>query len=193
MQQQLNVTVPDYGILLNSMMVNEGTPCKMEELISPRIEGELAFILKEPLRGPGVTVADVFNATGWIVPCFEVCDTRVANWDVTVLDTISDNAGGSRFIIGGSPKKIEDINLRFVGMTIEKNGEMVNSATGAEVMGNPAAAVAWLANKMGEYGTTLEAGEIILSGAFMSAIPAVAGDCFTVYVDGFPAVSTRFE
>lgn len=193
MQQQLQVDTPDYGYLLDNMMLEEGRACEMKELVSPRVEGELAFIFEKDLQGPGVTYADVCNCTSWIVPCFEVCDTRIANWDVTVRDTIADNAGASRFVLGSGPKRISELNPRLVGMVVEKNGIMIGSAAGAEVMGNPIASVAWLANKLAEFGTGLKAGDIVLSGAFMSAIPAIAGDVFTLSVDGFPGVNLRFQ
>ena len=193
MMKQLNCDTPDYGILLNNAIVTEGQSCSMDELISPRIEGELAFIIDKPLKGPRITIADVYNATAWVVPCFEVCDTRVANWDVTVKDTISDNAGASKFVLGSHPKKLNEINPRLIGMMVEKNGVMTGSAAGAEVMGNPVASVCWLANRLFELDTYLEPGEIILSGSFMSALPAQAGDSFMAHVDGFPSVGLRFE
>lgn len=193
MQQQLQVDMPDYGYLLDSMVLEEGRVCQMKELVSPRVEGELAFIFGEDLKGPGVTYADIYNCTAWVVPCFEVCDTRVANWDVTVRDTIADNAGACRLVLGSAPKRLNEINPRLIGMVVEKNGMMEESAAGAEVMGNPVASVAWLANKLSEFGTGLKAGDIVLSGAFMSAVPAISGDVFTLSTDGFPSVNLRFE
>lgn len=193
MQHQLNATTPDYGCLLSDMLLREGEPCMMSGLISPRIEGEIAFVLDHDLKGPDVTIADVYNSTAWVFPCFEVCDTRIENWDVTVLDTISDNAGGSKFVMGSAPKRLSEINPKLIGMLVEKNGEAIDSAAGAEVMGNPVASVAWLANKLSEFDISLKAGDIILSGAFLSAIPAVAGDVFTLSLDGFPSLNLRFE
>lgn len=193
MQKQLNATTPDYGCLLDGMLLREGEPCQMSEVYLPRIEGEIAFVLDRDLKGPGVTLADVYNSTAWVFPCFEVCDTRIENWDVTVLDTISDNAGGSKFVLGSAPKKLSEINPKLIGMLVEKNGIAIDSAAGAEVMGNPVTAVAWLANKLSEFDISLKAGDIILSGAFLSAIPAVAGDVFTLSLDGFPSLNLRFE
>lgn len=193
MQQQLGIENPDYGYLLDSMLLEEGRPCEIEELVSPRVEGELAFILGEDIQGPGITYGDIYNCTNWIVPCFEVCDTRVANWDVTVRDTIADNAGASRLVLGSEPKRLSEINPRLIGMVVEKNGIMEGSATGAEVMGNPVASVVWLVNKLADFDTSLKAGDIILSGAFMSAIPAAAGDVFTLSIDGFPGVNLLFQ
>ncbi|EPY2306195.1 2-keto-4-pentenoate hydratase [Clostridium sporogenes] len=192
MQLQLNVTMTDYGCLLSNMRLREGESCKMSDLNLPRIEGEIAFVLERDLKGPDVTVADVYNSTAWIFPCLEVCDTRIENWDVTVLDTISDNAGDSKFVLGSAPKKLSEINLKLIGMLVEKNGVAIDSAAGAEVMGKPVEAVAWLANKLSEFDISLKAGDVILSGAFLSAIPAVAGDVFTLSLDGFPSLNLKF-
>lgn len=193
MMKQLNCDTPDYGYLLNSMMLYEGQKCIRKELNIPIVEGEIAFIMGEDIKGPGVTTADILNSTAWIVPCFEVCDGRYPNWKVTVRDTISDNAGASRFVLGSSPKRVSDVNLRYVGMVIEKNGEFIDSAAGAEVMGSPLNSMMWLVNKLAEFGDGLNKGDIVLSGAFMSAIPAEAGDAFCLTVDGFPSLTLKFE
>lgn len=192
MMQQLNATDPDYGYLLDSMLIPEGSPCKTGELIQPRVEGELAFLMGKPLKGPGVTVADIYRAAEWIVPCFEIIDTRIENYDVTVRDTIADNAGTGRYMIGSAPRRLTDRDPRLLGMAVEKNGELWGSAAGVEVMGNPVNSMVWLVNRLAQFDTGLEAGDIVLSGAFMAAIPADAGDVFTLSVDGFPSVNLRF-
>lgn len=193
MMKQLNCDSPDYGYLLNSMMLYEGQKCIRKELNIPIVEGEIAFIMGEDIKGPGVTTADILNSTAWIVPCFEVCDGRYPNWKVTVRDTISDNAGASRFVLGSSPKRVSDVNLRYIGMVIEKNGEFIDSAAGAEVMGSPLNSMMWLVNKLAEFDDGLNKGDIVLSGAFMAAIPAEAGDNFCLTVDGFPPLTLKFE
>lgn len=133
------------------------------------------------------------NSTAWIVPCFEVCDARYKSWKVTVKDTISDNAGASRFVLGSNPKRVSEANLKCIGMVIEKNGELVGSAAGAEVMGTPVNSMIWLANKLSEYGDGLRKGDIVLSGSFMSALPCEARDCYCLIVDGFPSLTLQFE
>lgn len=193
MMEQLNATQPDYGYLLDYMLVPEGQAVDTENLLEPRIEGELAFIMAEDLQGPGVTAADILNATAWVVPCFEVCDDRYETWNVTVTDTIADIAGAGRFMIGSGAKRVNEVNLRNIGMIVEKNGELMGSAAGAEVMGSPVNSMAWLANKLAEFDTGLKKGDIVLSGAFMKALDAVSGDVFTLEVDGFPALTMKFR
>ena len=193
MLEQLGADQPDYSYLLDYMLIPEGSPAKMGQLISPRIEGEIAFIMGEDLEGPGVTPADVQNATAWVVPCFEICDCRYVDWKVGVRDTIADMAGASRFMIGSGAKRPNEVNLRNIGMIVEKNGELVGTAAGAEVMGSPLNSMAWLANKLAEFDTGLKKGDIVLSGSFIKAFPAAAGDVFVLSVDGFPSVTMRFE
>ena len=192
MQKLLGVNEPDYGHLLDDMLVLEGDTLKRSDLIAPKVEGELAFVLKDTLRGPGVTIADVYRATEGIFPSFEIVDSRIEAWKIKLPDTISDNASSARLVLGSRMASIKDIDLKLIGMMYEKNGEMVNSGVGAEVWGNPAAAVAWLANKLSTFDIALEKGEIILSGAFTAAEKAEAGDVFTVSFYGLGSVSIKF-
>lgn len=193
MMKMLHCDTPDYGYLLNTMLVCEGQNCVRDKMHLPIIEGELAFIMGEDLKGPGLTTADILNATAWIVPCFEVCDSRYHDWKVTVKDTISDNAGACRFMVGSCPKRVAEVNLKCVGMMIEKNSVFVSSAAAAEVMGSPLNSMMWLANKLSEYEDGLCKGDIVLSGAFMSALPCEKGDSFCLTVDGFPSLSIKFD
>lgn len=192
MMEKLNVDSPDFGYLLDTKMLPEGTCCVRKELNIPIVEGEIAFIMGEDLKGPGVTPADIMNATSWVVPCFEICDGRFPNWTVTVRDTISDNAGAGKFVLGSSPKRISEVNLRYIGMVFEKNGKFADSAAGAEVMGSPVNSMMWLVNQLAVFGDGLKKGDIVLSGSFIAAIPAEAGDDFCLHVDGFPALSLKF-
>ena len=193
LMRQLKADSPDFGCLLNTSLVQEGTPLRRERLNHPRVEGELAFIMGEDLHGPGVTIAEVYNATSWVVPAFEICDTRISSQDLTVLDSIADNAGTARFMLGSAPKRLGDINPRLIGMVMEKNGVVVGSAAGVEAMGNPVFAVTWLANELARVNVGLKRGDIILSGAFISENNASAGDVYTIHMDGFPAVTMRFR
>lgn len=193
MQQLLGVNEPDYGHLLDNMLILEGEPCRREELIWPKVEGEIAFILKNTLKGPGVTIADVLRATEGIMPAIEIVDSRIRNWEIKLADTIADNASSGRFALGSKIIPVKNLDLRLIGMVLEKNGRVINTGAGAAVWGNPAAAVAWLANKLGEFDIALEAGEIILSGALTAAVDAVAGDVFTVSFQELGLVSVYFE
>ncbi|GAB6179820.1 fumarylacetoacetate hydrolase family protein [Desulfotomaculum defluvii] len=192
MQQLLGVNEPDYGHLFDDMLLMEGEPCRRDKLIAPKIEGELAFVLKERLKGPGVTIADVYRATAGILPSIEIVDSRVRDWKIKLADTIADNASSSLFVLGSRMVPIEQVDLRHVGMILEKNGEMLNSGAGAAVWGNPAAAVAWLANKLGAFDIALEPGEIILSGALTAAVEASVGDVFTVSFHTLGSLNLKF-
>lgn len=192
MQKLLGVNEPDYGHLLDNMLILEGEACRREELLLPKVEGELAFILKDKLKGPGVTIADVLRATAGVMPAFEIVDSRIRDWKIKLPDTIADNASSARLVLGSRLVPVQDLDLRLIGMVLEKNGEMVSSGAGAEVWGHPAASVAWLVNKLAEFDIALEAGEIILSGAVTAAETAAAGDVFTLSFDGLGGLNLRF-
>lgn len=192
MQQLLGVDVPDYGHLTDRMLLLEGQPCPTGELIQPKVEGELAFCLKKTLRGPGLTIADVYDATDYVVPALEIVDSRIKDWKIKLVDTIADNGSSARLVVGSRMTPIHQVDMRLTGMTLEKNGELANSGTTAEVWGNPAAAVAWLGNALAAYDIALEAGSIVLAGALTAALPAAAGDCFTASFCGLGSVSVKF-
>ena len=192
MQRLLGVAEPDYGHLLDDMLIAEGEPCRRDELIYPRIESELAFILKDTLKGPGVTIADVYRATEGVMAAFEIVDSRIVDWKIKLADTVADNASSARLVLGGRMSSIKDVDLRLVGMVMEKNGEVVSTGAGAAVWGHPAAAVAWLANKLAAFDIALQAGEIVLSGAVTAAETVSAGDVFTVSFDSLGSLNQRF-
>ncbi|SHI55202.1 2-keto-4-pentenoate hydratase [Dethiosulfatibacter aminovorans DSM 17477] len=192
-QKMLGVTEPDYGHLTDAMLLPEGEICSMDELNQPKVEGELAFCLKKSLKGPGVTIADVYNATNYVVPAIEIVDSRIKDWKIKLEDTISDNGSSAKFVLGSKMTPIEEIDMRLVGMNLEKNGELVASGTGAEVWGNPAAAVAWLANKLSEFDIELKAGSIIMSGSFTAMSVAEKGDIFNVSFAGMGSITLKFE
>lgn len=180
MQELIGVDEPDYGHLLDTMEVYQSDPViSMNNVLQPRVEGELAFILKSDLRGPGVTTEDVLAATDKIVAAIEVIDSRVANWNISLRDTIADNGSSAFYTLGENEMLISDLNLLDVEMTLVKNGFVINQGKGCDVLGNPAYSVAWLVNKLSEFNIYIKAGEIILSGAFSEAVDAVAGDKFT--------------
>ena len=193
MQQLLHVNEPDYGHLFDNMILDEGHPCQRSTLIRPRVEGELAFVLKDRLMGPGINVADVYRATAGIMPAIEIVDSRIKSWKIKLEDTIADNASSARLVIGQRMVAIEAVDLYHVGMVLHKNGRMINNGTGAAVLGHPANAVAWLANKLSAYDIALEPGEIILSGAITGAVDAEADDNFTVSFHGLGTLHLRFE
>ncbi|AGB19452.1 2-keto-4-pentenoate hydratase [Thermoanaerobacterium thermosaccharolyticum] len=192
MQQLLGVNEPDYGHLFEDMILLEGEPCERSKLIRPRVEGEFAFILKDRLKGPGVTIADVYRATEGIMPAIEIVDSRIRDWKIKLQDTIADNGSSAKFVLGSRMFPIEQLDLRHIGMIMEKNGELINTGTGANVLGHPAVCVAWLANKLSEFDVSLEPGEIILSGALTAALDANAGDVFTISYHTLGTLTLKF-
>lgn len=179
MQQLLKVDQPDYGHLLSSMEVSNNGVIAMDRLFQPKVEAELAFILKKDLKGPSVTIDDVLDATAYIVPALEIVDSRITDWRIKLQDTIADNASSGLFILGNDRYTVSEIDLVGTEMNLFRNGELANKGYGSAVLGNPATCVAWLANKLFEYNVSLKAGEVILSGALSAAVNAQSGDRFT--------------
>lgn len=192
MQDLLGVNEPDYGILLDSMVVENGSAVPKNKVLQPRVEGEIAFVLKEDLKGPNVTTLDVLKATDYILPAIEVVDSRVKDWQIKLQDTIADNASSAFYALGGKPVKIADVDLELLGMVLLKNGKVVNTGVGAAALGNPAQCVAWLANRLADFDITLKAGEVILSGALSAAVNAEEGDIFTARFAHLGEVSIHF-
>jgi 2-keto-4-pentenoate hydratase len=192
MQQMLGVAEPDYGHLLDDMLIYQGAAVPSHFLIQPRIEGEIAFVLDRDILGPGVTPHDVVRATAGVAPALEIIDSRIKEWRISIQDTVADNASSAFFLLGTNLVPIAGLDLRFAGFVLEKNGQVVVTAAGAAVLGSPVQAVAWLANKMGEYGIALKAGEIILSGSAGTAVPVGPGDCISLTVDRVGSVSCFF-
>lgn len=190
-QQQLGVNEPDYGHLFASMECADGR-INTAELLQPKIEAELAFVLKADLTGGQVTAEDVLNATDYVVAAFEIVDSRVADWNIKLIDTVADNASSGRYVLGSKHIAPKDINLAEVTMTLYKGGQPAANGTGTAVLGNPCNAVAWLANRMWQYGVPLKKGEVILSGAFSAAPAAAKGDSFTAEFSDFGTVKAEF-
>ncbi|EJM16986.1 2-oxopent-4-enoate hydratase [Pseudomonas sp. GM18] len=188
----LGVDQPDFGHLLSDMLYADGAAIAIDGLIAPKAEGEIAFVLKEDLRGPGITVADVLRATAYVMPCFEIVDSRIRDWKIRIQDTVADNASAGAFVLGGQGVAPRDVDLACVGMTLEKNGEVVATGAGAAALGHPANAVAWLANKLGQLGIGLNKGEVILSGSLAAMVPVKAGDQLRISLGGIGSASVRF-
>ncbi|TIC79801.1 fumarylacetoacetate hydrolase family protein [Crenobacter intestini] len=193
-QEMLGVHQPDFGFLTDRMHVDNGSTVSLSaaRLIQPRAEGEIAFMLKADLQGPGVTREDVLAATEWVAPCFEIVDSRIANWQIAIEDTVADNASCGVFVIGDTHTPVAGLDLAMLRMDIEKNGEHVASGYGSAVQGHPAEAVAWLANTLGGFGIPFKAGELILSGSLAPLLPIRAGDRYTMQIDGLGGASIAF-
>jgi 2-keto-4-pentenoate hydratase len=192
-QNLLGVNEPDYGHLLDTMMIENGSTIFCKTMIQPKVEGEIAFILKNDLKGPNITVLDVLQATDYVVPALEIVDSRIQDWKIKLQDTVADNASSGFYVLGGKPTKIADINLELIGMALYQNGEVANTGVGAAALGNPAACVAWLANRLADYDIPLKAGEVILSGALSGMVVAKPGDTFTARFAHLGQVSINFK
>jgi 2-oxopent-4-enoate/cis-2-oxohex-4-enoate hydratase len=188
----LGVYQPDFGILLDGMLYNEGQAIEAASLIQPKAEGEIAFILKRDLQGPGVSAADVLAATEGVMTCFEIVDSRIRDWKIKIQDTVADNASCGVFVLGDRVVDAREVDLNTCGMVLEKNGEIVATGAGAAALGAPANAVAWLANTLGAHGIALKAGEVILSGSLAAMVPVKAGDNLRVTIGGIGGCSVRF-
>ena len=189
----LNVHQPDFGYLTDRMVVSTGEEMPIStQMIQPKAEGEIAFLLREDLSGPGVSNADVLRATEGVMACFEIVDSRVRDWQIKIQDTIADNASCGMFVLGDRLVRPEDVDLTTCGMVVEQNGEVVATGAGAAALGSPVNCVAWLANTLGEFGISLKAGEVILSGSLVPLLPIKAGDNMYVSIGGIGNASVRF-
>lgn len=192
-QTMLGVDQPDFGYLTDAMAFSQGQDMPISErLMQPRAEGEIAFILKKDLLGPGITNADVLAATDCVIPCFEVVDSRIENWQIKIQDTIADNASCGLFVLGDKAVSPRKVDLMTCGMVVEKNGQIISTGAGAAALGSPLNCVTWLANKLGEFGIPLQAGEVILSGSLVPLESVQAGDFMSVSIGGIGNASVRF-
>jgi len=191
MQSTVGIDEPDYGHLLDDMFYEDGGKIAVDRYIVPRVEVELAFVLGRPLRGPGVTLTDVLAATDWVMPALELIDGR-SKYPRKIVDNIADNAACAGIILGGRPVRPFDVDLRWVAALLYKNGVIEESGVSAAVLGHPAMGIAWLANKLAAFGTTLEAGHVVLAGSFTRTVPVARHD--TIHADYGPlgSVSAQF-
>lgn len=192
-QEMLGVHQPDFGYLTNVMEVpNKGEAKIAGELIAPKAEAEIGFKLKKDLVGPGVTEQDVLEATDYIMPCFEIVDSRIQDWKIKIQDTVADNASCGVFTLGDEKVDPRDVDLPSLKVKVYKNGEFLSEGLGSAVQGDPLTAVAWLANTLGEYGIPFKAGEVILSGSLVPLEPVVAGDEMHMELEGVGTCSVKF-
>ena len=192
MRERFNIDIPDYGCLFSDQVYAQGVPIQTAQFVKPHVEGEIAFLLKKDLVGPGVTVADVYDATRGVMACLEFVDFR---WGFasSFYDSVADNAACGGFLLGSKILSLQGLDLRYIAMFMQKNGSLLRSGAGVEVMGDPVNAVAWLANKLAEHGNCLKAGEVVLSGAIVAAEPVVAGDAMTVCFSELGTIEVAFS
>ena len=192
-QKFFGVDEPDIGNLTDDMQFPNGAEVPISErLIQPKAEGEIAFVLKQSLRGPGLTVADVLDATDYVAPCFEIVDSRVRDWKIRIEDTVADNASCGLFVIGDDHADPRELDLSACEMTVMTDGEVVAEGVGAAALGSPLNCVAWLANALSASGDELCPGDVILSGTLVSVVPATPGTEMIVSVTGIGDASVRF-
>ncbi len=192
MQDMMGVDEPDYGHLLSDMQVHEDRPVSAGRYCFPRVEVEVGFILGATLPGEGCTEQDVLDATEAVAPAIELIDSRVADWDIKIGDTIADNASSAGYVLGPDRVKPTDIDLLTIDARLMRNGEQVAEGRSDAVLGNPVTAVAWLARKVASFGVTLEAGHVILPGSVHRAIDVRPGDDFEAVLDGLGTVRLSF-
>ena len=198
MQQSLNITEPDHGLLLDDMFFEDGSTIALDQFVGVRIEVELAFVLGSNLKGPGCTIFEVLRATEYVTPALEILDSRIQMSDPetghqrTIVDTVSDNAADAGIITGGRVVRPHDVDLRWVSALLYRNGIIEESGVAAAVLNHPANGVAWLANKLAPHGVELEAGQIILAGSFTRRVWARAGDTFQADYGPMGSISCQF-
>jgi 2-oxo-hept-3-ene-1,7-dioate hydratase len=199
MQYALNINIPDSGVLFDDMVFEDGATVASDRFIQPRIEAEIAFVMKKPLRGPNVTAFEVLDATAYVTPALEILDTRIVRVDPEtkktrrVYDTISDNAANAGIVTGGRAMRPDDIDMRWMGAIVSRNGEVEETGLGAGVLNQPARSIAWLANRLAQYGDDgIEPGQIVLAGSFIRPVEARHGDTIVADFGQYGSVSLYF-
>ena len=190
--KQMGVPNPCYGYLCDYFAYGDGAQIPFDELIHPKVEAEIAFVLKDDLSGPGCHIGDVLAATDFVMPAVEIIDSRYKDFKFDLKSVIADNSSSSRYVSGGMAKKVDEIDLKTLGVVMEINGEVVQLGAGAAVLGHPATAIAMLANMMSERGEVLKASSYILSGAITAATTVNKGDNVTVKFQDLGTLTMKF-
>ncbi|MBK9476408.1 MAG: 2-keto-4-pentenoate hydratase [Tetrasphaera sp.] len=193
MQRLLGVNEPDYGHLLDDFFYLEHMPIPVHRFLQPRIEPEVAFVLKRPLKGPGVTAHEALAAIDFVLPALELVDSRIKDWKIGLFDTIADNASSGAVVLGSTPTKVNDVDLRLAGATFHRNGQVVGTGAGGAVLGSPLNSLVWLANTVGARGISLDAGHVVLPGSICAMVAVAPGDTFTATFAGLGSVTARFS
>ncbi|WP_405910126.1 MULTISPECIES: 2-keto-4-pentenoate hydratase [unclassified Streptomyces] len=191
-QAQLGVDQPDFGTLFADMAVAEDGSVPAGRLIQPKVEAEVALVLKAELPHRDCTVVDVLQATDFALPALEIVDSRIADWDITIVDTVADNASSGLYVLGGTPVPLTGLDLRGVRMTMTRGGEVVSAGTGADCLGSPLNAAAWLASTLADMGDPLRAGDVVLTGALGPMAVAAPGDRFEARISQLGRVAVQF-
>jgi len=191
-QRQLGVDQPDYGMLFHDMAVPDGWDVAGDQLIQPKVEAEVAFVIGRDLDHEYLTIADVLRAVEFALPAIEIVDSRIADWKIGILDTIADNASSGLYVLGASPKKLDGLELRLCGMVMEMGGEEVSAGAGAACLGDPLSATLWLARTMAKVGRPLKVGDTVMSGALGPMVTVKRGEVYEARVSGLGSVRAAF-
>lgn len=192
-QRQLGVSQPDFGVLFADMCLADGATVFAGAVLQPKVEAEVAFVLGQDIDQPYPTLAEVIRALDYALPALEIVGSRISNWDISILDTIADNASSGLFVLGNEPRRLAELDLRLCGMALRQNGNVVASGAGLACLGHPLNAVVWLAQTLQAHGTPLRAGDIVLSGALGPMASAGPGDFFEARINGLGSVRTLFS
>lgn len=192
MQDMMGVNEPDSGYLFGSQVVGDNALVSCTGLCQPRVEFEIGFVLERDVAGPACTALEVLRATAFVVPAIEIIDSRIANWEVALVDTVADNGSAARAVFGGIKQPVDSLDLRLMGVVVRHNGAVVTTGAGGAVLGNPVTAVAWLANRLGALGRKLPAGSLVLPGSCTRALPVGVGDVVRADYDGMGSVTVAF-
>ena len=190
--KQMGVETPVFGFVTDYGTIPDGGDVKVQELIHPKVEPEIVFVMKHALKGPGCHIGAVLAATDFIMPGIEVIDSRYRDYKFDLKSVIADNTSSARFVVGGRIQKPDAVDMRTLGVVLEKNGEVVALGAGAAVLGHPATAIALLANHLGARGQEIPAGAMILSGGITEAVAVKSGDNITLRIQDLGSVSCRF-
>jgi 2-keto-4-pentenoate hydratase len=191
-QKQLGVGEPDFGLLFQECAYGDGEPIPWSRVIQPRCEAEIALVMDRDLLNENVTLPQLMRAIAYVLPAIEIVDSRIAGWDINILDTVADNASAGLYVLGASPVRLGDLDLRLAGMVMEREGQSVSLGVGAACLGHPLNSALWAARTLARAGVPLIAGEVLLTGALGPMVGANPGEQFDVTIQGLGRVRARF-